>query len=1116
MRRHILMLVTVCAVMGVTGTVAAQISVGTVGCGRHADTMRDSLNRIGMQATSYQVSSVTLTQMRNHQVVLVATDGCAGSYRNQLGDRMASYVDGGGNIASAVFNQQSTISIGGRWESGGYRVVNILNSNVYSTGSLGTVHMPNHPVMQGISSVGVRTYRTGNAPLASGAFRIADYHDGQILAAARENKAGRIVFIGFYPVESFRTLSGNAFNLFTNSVTWAAQGGGNSNQPPTITNPGNKEAVENAAFTLQITASDPDADDLLWNATGLPSGLSIGQSGKITGQPANGTAGVHNVSVTVSDGEEERGVNFTITVYNDVDPTVAFTGPTEAWHGAAVTVTGTIVEAGCNKTPSLQASGVTGYTVSGSNGTWSFTKSGVGAGRYVPARVIVTSTCTGRSTTVDRKFGVDLGDPTILLAQSALNQNGVNPNDSSTWPAINAYAALALGTRASDSVSGIRSVSALVERTDNNAQTTIYGATFTLSGTPSGGQAAQVVAACNEDAYCTDNSELNLATLSGSSLVLKITATDAAGRSATSLYYFTTIGLRAALVAWRDAVPQSSDVTAAQTRLNNSRAALNAAIAAFDAEVYGNITLATQTAQSNLLAAKTLDNSLNLTTVNARGTTLADVLTGFLGARVSNYISNLGERSAFATANGFVGQARDGDDTGTRLNLLANAFFWMEDGANPMVAEDFVETQTLLGRIINEQDDYITYDPALVARAELAEARTNLAAVKVLVDRVVANGDTSISDLEHVQLLLGLTNTAENVKESQAQGAWVRNWQWGLTQIVYVYARRALNNARDFIGPFHPVFTLGQNELDTANTYREARRADDFMNLLINSRCLTIAIYNKAYNPDVEAPSACCEALLTYRALDQSFPVQRSCTNTAPTVTDPGAQSGNVNAQVSLAIQATDADGDTLTYSATGLPPGLSINSQSGVISGTISSGPNSPYTVRVTVTDGVAPTSVSFQWTVIGGGGATYSQSFTQGGRYSRDSEQCSAWHTWVAELGQIQSFSKVTLRGSRNTEGYSCNGSQANQICGLLARPVDQVQHTSFNCDGKTWWVGRCGDQLEVAVGTTAICRCTSENNIGILRPCIDEGGRNPNWGGIDGNTCNGPSQSLEVVCE
>ena len=36
-----------------------------------------------------------------------------------------------------------------------------------------------------------------------------------------------------------------------------------------------------------------------------------------------------------------------------------------------------------------------------------------------------------------------------------------------------------------------------------------------------------------------------------------------------------------------------------------------------------------------------------------------------------------------------------------------------------------------------------------------------------------------------------------------------------------------------------------------------------------------------------------------------------------------------------LPISATDPDGDVLTYSATGLPPGLSIGATTGLIGGT-------------------------------------------------------------------------------------------------------------------------------------------------------------------------------------
>ena len=55
---------------------------------------------------------------------------------------------------------------------------------------------------------------------------------------------------------------------------------------------------------------------------------------------------------------------------------------------------------------------------------------------------------------------------------------------------------------------------------------------------------------------------------------------------------------------------------------------------------------------------------------------------------------------------------------------------------------------------------------------------------------------------------------------------------------------------------------------------------------------------------------------------------RRLDTGNTVTVTNPGNQTGTVGTAVSLQISATDsASGQTLTYSATGLPAGLSINS---------------------------------------------------------------------------------------------------------------------------------------------------------------------------------------------
>jgi hypothetical protein len=83
------------------------------------------------------------------------------------------------------------------------------------------------------------------------------------------------------------------------------------------------------------------------------------------------------------------------------------------------------------------------------------------------------------------------------------------------------------------------------------------------------------------------------------------------------------------------------------------------------------------------------------------------------------------------------------------------------------------------------------------------------------------------------------------------------------------------------------------------------------------------------------------------------------------TVTNPGSQSGTVGTAASLQVHATDsASGQTLTYGATGLPAGLSINASTGLISGTPTAAASGSVTVTATDTTG-ANGSAAFTWTV-------------------------------------------------------------------------------------------------------------------------------------------------------
>jgi len=117
-----------------------------------------------------------------------------------------------------------------------------------------------------------------------------------------------------------------------------------------------------------------------------------------------------------------------------------------------------------------------------------------------------------------------------------------------------------------------------------------------------------------------------------------------------------------------------------------------------------------------------------------------------------------------------------------------------------------------------------------------------------------------------------------------------------------------------------------------------------------------------------------------FTAVQQALSGGGGGTQNTVTVTNPGTQSGTVGTATSLQIHATDsASGQTLSYAATGLPTGLSINASSGLISGTPTAASNSTVTVTVRDTTGASGTA-SFAWNITGaGGGGTCHVTYTK-----------------------------------------------------------------------------------------------------------------------------------------
>ncbi|HEY0199051.1 MAG TPA: putative Ig domain-containing protein [Rhodanobacter sp.] len=162
----------------------------------------------------------------------------------------------------------------------------------------------------------------------------------------------------------------------------------------------------------------------------------------------------------------------------------------------------------------------------------------------------------------------------------------------------------------------------------------------------------------------------------------------------------------------------------------------------------------------------------------------------------------------------------------------------------------------------------------------------------------------------------------------------------------------------------------------------------------------------------------------------------------APVATTIPAQSVGRNTAWSFNAKSyfSDADGDALTFSASGLPSGLSINSSTGVISGTAANATSSS-TVTVTANDGRGHTgSKAFTLSVVNTA-PTYAGASTLSG-YAGDQGKAVSWTVpgglFSDANGDALTYTLQVLSGSTWTAasavGLSYSAS-TNKITGTLA---------------------------------------------------------------------------------
>ncbi|NQU11577.1 putative Ig domain-containing protein, partial [bacterium] len=90
--------------------------------------------------------------------------------------------------------------------------------------------------------------------------------------------------------------------------------------------------------------------------------------------------------------------------------------------------------------------------------------------------------------------------------------------------------------------------------------------------------------------------------------------------------------------------------------------------------------------------------------------------------------------------------------------------------------------------------------------------------------------------------------------------------------------------------------------------------------------------------------------------------------NRAPVLASIGNKTVNEGATLAFTVTASDADGDGLSYSASGLPSGASFNASTRVFYWTLAAGQAGSHPVTFVVTDGTLSDSETVTITVIGG----------------------------------------------------------------------------------------------------------------------------------------------------
>jgi len=196
---------------------------------------------------------------------------------------------------------------------------------------------------------------------------------------------------------------------------------------------------------------------------------------------------------------------------------------------------------------------------------------------------------------------------------------------------------------------------------------------------------------------------------------------------------------------------------------------------------------------------------------------------------------------------------------------------------------------------------------------------------------------------------------------------------------------------------------------------------------------------------------------------------------TAVSVANPGSQTGTVGTAKSLQLSASGGTAP-YTWTATGLPAGLSINASTGLISGTPTTAASYSTTATAKDTKG-ATGSATFSWTISSSGGGCASP----GQKLGNPGFETGTAAPWTASAGVVTNSTSETAHGGSWyawLDGYGA--ATTDTVTQSVTIPAGCSATLSFylHIDTAETSTTTAYDKLTVKIGTTTLATYSNLN--------------------------------------